>query len=74
VISWGAFCDCDVNAASVPHSEAHDRLMELYERLDELDADLALVRAGQILDGLGFSKSMQHTAVKHFSGMSIRKV
>ena len=42
--------------------------MEIYERLDDLDADKALVRAGKILYGLGFSKQMQHTAVKNFSG------
>lgn len=42
--------------------------MEVYERLDELDADKALVRAGKILFGLGFNKKMQHTEVKHFSG------
>ena len=42
--------------------------MEIYERLDDLDADKALVRAGKILFGLGFSKQMQHTAVKNFSG------
>lgn len=42
--------------------------MEVYERLDDLDADKALVRAGKILFGLGFSKQMQHTQVKNFSG------
>ena len=51
------------------YSGAHDRLMEIYERLDDLDADKALVRAGKILYGLGFSKQMQHTAVKNFSGV-----
>lgn len=42
--------------------------MDIYERLDELDADKALVRAGKILFGLGFTKLMQNTAVKNFSG------
>lgn len=42
--------------------------MEIYERLDELDADRALVRAGKILFGLGFTKLMQRTQVKNFSG------
>jgi len=49
-------------------SESHDRLMDVYERLEEIDADHALVRAAFILSGLGFTKKMQQTAVKHFSG------
>jgi len=48
--------------------EAHDMLMDIYERLDDIDADKALARAGNILHGLGFTKQMQQTAVKHFSG------
>ncbi|KAF6029887.1 ABCF2 [Bugula neritina] len=55
-------------AVKTDDDQAHDRLMEIYERLDELEADKALVRAGKILFGLGFSKQMQHTAVKNFSG------
>lgn len=48
--------------------------MEVYERLDDLDADKALVRAGKILFGLGFSKSMQHNQVKNFSGEEYNEV
>ena len=33
-----------------------ERLMDIYERLDELDATLAATRAGRILHGLGFTK------------------
>lgn len=48
--------------------EAQERLMDVYERLDELDSDMAEVRAGEILHGLGFSKEMQAKKVKDFSG------
>ncbi|KAK2158963.1 hypothetical protein LSH36_161g09008 [Paralvinella palmiformis] len=48
--------------------EAQDRLLDVYERLDELDSDLAEVRAAEILFGLGFSKDMQNKKVKNFSG------
>lgn len=42
--------------------------MELYERLEELDADKAEVRASRILHGLGFSSAMQQKKLKDFSG------
>ena len=46
-------------------SEAHERLMDIYERLDHLDANKAEVQAAEILNGLGFTRTMQHTAVCH---------
>ncbi|XP_063633020.1 ATP-binding cassette sub-family F member 2 isoform X1 [Cydia splendana] len=48
--------------------ESQDQLMDVYERLDELSADTAQARAANILDGLGFTKEMQHKATKDFSG------
>ncbi|XP_071102777.1 ATP-binding cassette sub-family F member 2-like [Haliotis cracherodii] len=48
--------------------ESHERLLDVYERLDEMDADNAETKAGYILSGLGFTKDMQHTKVKDFSG------
>lgn len=42
--------------------------MELYERLEELDADKAEVRASRILHGLGFTAAMQQKKLKDFSG------
>jgi len=33
-----------------------ERLMDIYERLDDLDAGLAATRAGRILHGLGFTR------------------
>lgn len=49
-------------------SESHERLLALYDRLEELDASKAVAKAGYILHGLGFTKDMQHTKVKNFSG------
>lgn len=45
-----------------------EKLMELYERLEELDADKAAVRASRILHGLGFTPAMQRKKLKDFSG------
>lgn len=42
--------------------------MELYERLEELDADKAEMRASRILNGLGFTSAMQQKQLKDFSG------
>ena len=44
-------------------SESHERLLALYDRLDELDANKAKAKAGFILHGLGFTKEMQNTQV-----------
>jgi len=33
-----------------------ERLMDIYERLDDLDAGMATTRAGRILHGLGFTR------------------
>ena len=43
-------------------------LNEIYERLDEIDADGAEPRAAMILSGLGFDAEMQQKATKEFSG------
>ena len=43
-------------------------LNEVYERLDEVDADGAIARAAAILTGLGFDHEMQETPTKAFSG------
>lgn len=45
-----------------------DRLQDLYERQDELDASQAETRAARLLHGLGFTETMKHTATKNFSG------
>ncbi|KAJ8010160.1 hypothetical protein DPEC_G00072090 [Dallia pectoralis] len=45
-----------------------EKLMELYERLEELDADKAEVRASRILHGLGFTAVMQQKQLQDFSG------
>ena len=43
-----------------------DALNSVYERLDDLDADTAEVRARSILSGLGFSHEMQEKVTKDF--------
>ena len=47
---------------------AMDRLHQVYERLEELDAVTAETRASKILSGLGFTPAMQAKATKEFSG------
>jgi len=55
-------------AARPDDDVAHERLMDIYERLDELDSAKAEVTASRLLHGLGFTPIMQATATKDFSG------
>ncbi|EGT45679.1 CBN-ABCF-2 protein [Caenorhabditis brenneri] len=48
--------------------ESQEKLMDVYERLDEMDAELAEKKAAEILHGLGFTKTMQMKKCKDFSG------
>lgn len=48
--------------------ESQDQLMDIYERLDEMSADLAEAKAARLLYGLGFNKDMQQKKAKDFSG------
>ncbi|KHJ93714.1 ABC transporter, ATP-binding protein [Oesophagostomum dentatum] len=48
--------------------ESQEKLMDIYDRLDEMDAALAEKRAAEILHGLGFTKTMQMKKCKDFSG------
>lgn len=48
--------------------ESQEQLMDVYERLDELDADRAKAKACYILKGLGFNKKMLDKKCKDFSG------
>jgi len=48
--------------------EMTTQLETIYQRLDELDAATAEVRASTILHGLGFTKKMQGMTTKEFSG------
>eukprot|EP00816_Leptocylindrus_hargravesii_P012405 CAMPEP_0196811228 /NCGR_PEP_ID=MMETSP1362-20130617/17020_1 /TAXON_ID=163516 /ORGANISM="Leptocylindrus danicus, Strain CCMP1856" /LENGTH=702 /DNA_ID=CAMNT_0042186497 /DNA_START=63 /DNA_END=2171 /DNA_ORIENTATION=- len=45
-----------------------NQLESVYERLDELDASTAEMRASSILHGLGFTKRMQGMKTREFSG------
>ena len=49
-------------------ADRQSRLLEVHERLDEIDARTAPARAGAILSGLGFDHEMQQRPVKSFSG------
>ena len=49
-------------------TEAQDRLMDIYERLDVMGAATETTKAAEILFGLGFTTAMQSTQVKDFSG------
>ncbi|CAJ0942351.1 unnamed protein product, partial [Mesorhabditis belari] len=54
--------------SSCEDEESQEKLMDIYERLDEMDADMAATKAAHILHGLGFSKTMQMKKCKDFSG------
>jgi len=54
--------------AHMDDQEAVDKLMDVYERLEELGAETAETRAAAILHGLGFTKSMMQKQCKDFSG------
>lgn len=47
---------------------SQERLTDIYERLDAMEAETAEKKAGLILSGLGFTKNMQGTPAKDFSG------
>lgn len=48
--------------------ELMDRLTQVYERLDEMDATTAETRASTILSGLGFTPAKQNKRTREFSG------
>ncbi|XP_050388520.2 ATP-binding cassette sub-family F member 2 [Patella vulgata] len=48
--------------------DSMDQLMDIYERLDDMDASKTEAQAAFILHGLGFTKEMQNQKVKNFSG------
>src|ERR1044072_3674327 len=50
------------------HSHDPDRLGEIHERLNAIDAHSAPSRAARILVGLGFDEEAQHRALDNFSG------
>eukprot|EP00080_Pristionchus_pacificus_P010104 PDM70124.1 abcf-2 [Pristionchus pacificus] len=54
--------------AVVDVDKSQEKLMDIYERLDEMDADKAEMKAANLLHGLGFTKTMQMKQCKDFSG------
>lgn len=54
--------------AQYQDDESQEQLMDVYERLDDIDADKAKAKAAYILKGLGFDAYMQSKKCKDFSG------
>ena len=50
------------------HGPEDPRLMDIYDRMDELDPSTFEVRAAELLHGLGFSKVMMQRMTKDMSG------
>lgn len=69
--AWGGFPPGKGPGSLTGHAPSTaecEKLLELYERLEELDADKAEMRASRILHGLGFTPAMQRKKLKDFSG------
>jgi len=58
----------DLMSEEKADDEAVERLQQIYDRLDELDAANAEVRASKILTGLGFDEARKKKKTKEFSG------
>ncbi|CAM9187765.1 unnamed protein product, partial [Ectocarpus fasciculatus] len=60
--------DLLVDESRGDHDEVMDRLTQVYERLEEMDASSAEMRASKILVGLGFTPEKQQKKTREFSG------
>uniref|UniRef100_A0A914S4X4 Uncharacterized protein n=1 Tax=Parascaris equorum TaxID=6256 RepID=A0A914S4X4_PAREQ len=49
------------------NDKSHEKLMDIYDRLEDMDADKAEVKAAEILFGLGFTRQMMLKKCKDFS-------
>ncbi|TMW57394.1 hypothetical protein Poli38472_003319 [Pythium oligandrum] len=58
----------DENISEEDQQAISDRLTDIYERLEEMDADTAELRARSILAGLTFSPAMMEKKTREFSG------
>ncbi|XP_064456345.1 ATP-binding cassette sub-family F member 2-like [Ornithodoros turicata] len=54
--------------AHCPDEDAQEQLLDIYERMDDICADKAEMKASYILHGLGFTREMQQKQCKDFSG------
>uniref|UniRef100_A0A5S6QHJ5 ABC transporter domain-containing protein n=1 Tax=Trichuris muris TaxID=70415 RepID=A0A5S6QHJ5_TRIMR len=54
--------------AHAEDAESSDKLMDIYDRLEDISADTAEARAAEILFGLGFTNDMMNKPCKDFSG------
>lgn len=50
-------------------AESQEKLLDIYDRLEEMDADRAEAKAAEILYGLGFTRQMMLKKCKDFSGL-----
>ena len=59
----------ELTGEDTPEQEMlNERLCEVYERLDDMGASTAEMRASQLLFGLGFDAKMQQKRCRDFSG------
>ncbi|KAI1728192.1 ABC transporter domain-containing protein [Ditylenchus destructor] len=54
--------------ATCEDDESQQKLLDIYDRLEEMDVDKAEVKAAEILHGLGFTRQMMLKKCKDFSG------
>ncbi|VDD95604.1 unnamed protein product [Enterobius vermicularis] len=54
--------------AACTDDESQEKLLDVYDRLEDMDADMAETKAAGILHGLGFTKQMMLKKCKDFSG------
>jgi ATP-binding cassette subfamily F protein 2 len=54
--------------ATCEDDESQNKLLDIYDRLEEMDVDKAEVKAAEILGGLGFTHKMMLKKCKDFSG------
>lgn len=57
--------------ASCADDESQEKLLDIYERLEEIESDMAEVKAAAILHGLGFTRQMMLKKCKDFSGNTL---
>lgn len=56
------------DAESGKKEQSSKRLIDIYHRLEEIEADTAEARAAVVLTGLGFNGEMQSRTTKTYSG------
>lgn len=67
-VLWEAYWFYTIFFYSSLFSESQEKLLDVYDRLEDMDADMAETKAAGILHGLGFTKQMMLKKCKDFSG------